>query len=71
MKESVTIRIMKDLNYEKDIVSKLSDEVIVPELFTKNIKIERTYKELLEDILTPVEKSEITKKPEDDLKLVV
>ena len=61
---------MKDLNYEKDIVSKLSDEVIVPELFTKNIKIERTYKELLEDILTPVEKSEITKKPEDDLKLV-
>ena len=62
---------MKDLNYEKDIVPKLSDEVIVPELFTKNIKIERTYKELLEDILTPVEKSEITKKPEDDLKLVV
>ena len=61
---------MKDLNYEKDIVPKLSDEVIVPELFTKNIKIERTYKELLEDILTPVENSEITKKPEDDLKLV-
>ena len=71
VKESVTIRIMKDLNYEKDIVPKLSDEVMVPELFTKNIKIERTYKELLEDILTPVEKSEITKKPEDDLKLVV
>ena len=62
---------MKDLNYEKDIVPKLSDEVIVPELFTKNIKIERTYKKLLEDILTPVEKSEITKRPEDDLKLVV
>ena len=48
VKESVTIRIMKDLNYENDVVPKLSyfyDEVIVPELFTKNIKIERTCKD--------------------------
>ena len=74
VKESVTVRIMKDLNYENDVVPKLSyfyDEVIVPELFTKNIKIERTCKELLEDIATLVEKSEIGKKLQDDLKLVV
>ena len=74
MKESVTIRIMKDVNYENDVVPKLSyfyDEVIVPELFTKNIKIERTCKELLEDIVTLVEKIENTKKLQDDLKLVV
>ena len=65
---------MKDVNYENDVVPKLSyfyDEVIVPELFTKNIKIERTCKELLEDIVTLVEKSEITKEPQDNLKLVV
>ena len=40
VKESVTIRIMKDLNYENDVVPKLPyfyDEVIVPELFTKKI----------------------------------
>ena len=45
VKESVTRRIMKDLNYENDVMPKLScfyHEVIVPELFTKNIKIERT-----------------------------
>ena len=45
VKESVTIRIMKDVNYENDVVPKLSyfyDEFIVPELFTKNIKIKRT-----------------------------
>ena len=38
MKELVTIRITKDLNYENDVVPKHSyfyDEVIVPELFTK------------------------------------
>ena len=65
---------MKGLNYENDVVPKLScfyDEVIVPELFRKNIKIERTCKELLEDIVTLVEKSEIKKKLQDDLKLVV
>ena len=41
VKESVAIRIMKDVNYENDVVSKLSyfyDEVIAPELFTKNLK---------------------------------
>ena len=73
VKESVSIRIRKDLQYE-NVVPKLSyfyDEVIVPELFTKNIKIERTCKELLEDIVTLAEKSEITKKLQDDLKLVV
>ena len=46
---------MNDLNYENDVVPKLSyfyDEVIVPELFTENIKIEKTCKELLEDIVT-------------------
>ena len=32
------------------------DEVIVPEDFTENIEIERTYKELLEDIVTLVKK---------------
>ena len=59
MKESVTIRIMKYLNYEKDAVPKFPyfyDEFIVPELFTKNIKIKRTCKELLGDIVTLVEK---------------
>ena len=74
MKESVTIRIMKDLIYENDVVPKLFyfyDEVIIPKLFTKNIKTERTCKELLEDNVTLVEKSEITKKLQDDLKLVV
>ena len=74
VKESVTIRIMKDLDYENYVVPKLSyfyDKVIVPELFTKNIKIWRTCKELLEDFVTLVEKSEITKKLQDDLKLVV
>ena len=73
VKESVTIKIMKDLNCENDVVPKLSclhNEVIVPELFTKNIEIERTNKELLVDIVTLVEKSEITKKLQDDLKLV-
>ena len=64
---------MKDFNYENDVVQKFYfyDEVIVPELFTKNIKIERTCKELLEDIVTLDEKSEITKMLQDDLKLVV
>ena len=74
VKESVIIRIMKDLNFENVVVPKLSyfyDEVIAPELFTRNIKIERTCKELLEDIVTLVKKSEITKKLQDDLKLVV
>ena len=74
VKESVAIRIIKDLNYENDVVPKFSyfyDEVIVPELFTKNIKMERTCKELLEDIVKLVEKTEITKKLQDDLKLVV
>ena len=52
-------------------LSNFYDEVIVPELFTKNIKIERTCKELLEDIVTLVEKSVIRKKLQDDLKLVV
>ena len=52
-------------------LSNFYDEVIVPELFTKNIKIERTWKELLEDIVTLVEKSVIRKKLQDDLKLVV
>ena len=74
VKDLVTIRTMKDLSYEDDIVLKLSyfyDEVIVSELFTKNIEIERTCKELLEDIVTLVKKSEITKKLQDDLNLVV
>ena len=47
-------------------------EVIVPELFAKkDIKIERTCEELLEDIMTLAADSEITKKLHDDLKLVV
>ena len=65
---------MKDLNYENGVVPNISylyDEVIIPELFIKNIKIERTCKELLKNIVTLVEKSEITKKLQDDLKLVV
>ena len=65
---------MKDLNDENDVVPKpfyFYDEVIVPELFTKYIKIKRTCKELLEDIAILVEKSEITKKLQDDLMLVV
>ena len=65
---------MKDLNYENDVVPKHScfyDEIIVPELYTKNTKIERTCKELLEDIAALVENSEITKKLQDDLKLLV
>ena len=74
VKESVTIRIIKDVNYKHGIVPKLSnfyDEVIVPVLFTKNMKIERTCKELLEDIVTLVKKSDITKKLQDDLILIV
>ena len=42
VKESVTIRIMKDLNYEIDVVLNLSyfyDEVIVLEVFTKILKL--------------------------------
>ena len=65
---------MKDLNDENDVVPEpfyFYDEVIVPELFTKYIKIKRTCKELLEDIAILVEKSEITKKLQDDLMLVV
>ena len=65
---------MKDLNDENHVVPKpfyFYDEVIVPELFTKYIKIRRTCKELLEDIAILVEKSEITKKLQDDLMLVV
>ena len=74
VKESVTIRIMEDLNYENDVVPKrpyFYDEVIVPELFTKNFKMERACKELLEGIVKLVEKAEITKKLQDDLKLVL
>ena len=40
-KKPVAIRIMKDVNYENDVVPKLSyfyDKVIAPELFTKNVK---------------------------------
>ena len=65
---------MKDLNDENHVVPKpfyFYDEVIVPELFTKYIKTKRTCKELLEDIAILVEKSEITKKLQDDLMLVV
>ena len=61
---------MKDFNYENDVFPKLYhfyDEVINPELSTKNIKIERTCKELLEDIVTLVKKSEIAKKLQKDL----
>ena len=74
VKDSVTIRIIKDVNYENDVVPNLSyfyDEVIAPVLFTKNIKIERTCKELLEDIVTLFKKTDITKKLQDDLKLIV
>ena len=37
-------------------------KMIVPERFTKNVKIEGTCKESLEDIVTLAEKSKITKK---------
>ena len=61
---------MKNFNYENDVpkLFYFYDEVIVPELFTKNIKIERTFKELLEDTVTLMKKSEML---QDDLKLVV
>ena len=65
VKESVTTRIMKNFNYEIDVVPKsfsFYDKVIAPEFFTKNIKSERTCKELLEDTVKLLEKSEITKK---------
>ena len=65
LKESVTIKITKDFSYENDVVSKrfyFYDKVIVPELFTRNIKVGRTCKELLEVIETLMEKSEIIKK---------
>ena len=45
-------------------------KLLIFELFTKNIKIGRTYKESLEDTKALVENSEITKN-HDDLKLVV
>ena len=50
---------MKDFSYANDAVPKsfcFYDVGIVPELFTKNIKIERTCKELVEDIVTLVNK---------------
>ena len=47
------------------------DEFIAPKFFTKNIKLGRTCKELLEDIAALVEKSGITKKLQDNPKLVV
>ena len=68
VKESVTIRIIKDFKYENDVVIKrfyFYDEVIFLSILQKNIKIERTCKELLEDIVTLVEKSEIIKKVQD------
>ena len=74
VKESVAIKIINDLHYENDVVPKrpyFYDEVIVPELFTKNFKMERACKELLEGIVKLVEKVEITKKLQDDLKLVL
>ena len=64
VKESVTTRIMKNFNYQINVVPiffPFYDKVIAPELFTKNIKIERTCKELLEDIVKVWEESEITK----------
>ena len=63
LKEPVTIRTMKDFNYENDVVPNLfyfHDEIMVPEFSTKNIKIERTWKVLLDEIMTLVEQSEIT-----------
>ena len=50
---------MKDFNYENDAVPKpfsFYDVVIAPELFTKNINIEKTCKELVEDIVALVNK---------------
>ena len=52
-------KVMRDFSYENDAVPKpfcFYDVGIVPELFTKNIKIERTCKELVEDIVTLVNK---------------
>ena len=46
-------------------------KVLFLSFLQENIKIKRTCKESLEDIVTLAEKSEITKKLKDDLKLVV
>ena len=65
VKESVTVRILKDLNYESEIVPNLFhfyDQVVVPELFTRNIKTEYTCREVMEEILSQIEKFEISKK---------
>ena len=57
---------MKDFNYENNVVPKhfyFYDKVIVPELFTKILKRKepvKSYRKI--DIVTLVEKSEITKK---------
>ena len=45
VKESITIKITKDFNYENDVVPKRSyfyDDAVVPQLFT-SFKIERIY----------------------------
>ena len=66
---------MKHFNYENDVVPKCfcfyMKLLFLSFLQKKNIKIERTCEELLEDIMTLAADSEITKKLHDDLKLVV
>ena len=47
------------------------DKVIVLELFSNNIKPELYCEDLLEEILTLIEKSEFTKKLQNGLKMAV
>ena len=47
------------------------DKVIVLELFSNNIKTELYCEDLLEEILTLIEKSELTKKLQNGLKMAV
>ena len=56
-KESHTVRIEKDPMYQKVSVPKLLkffDQIILPELFSKNICVETTCKEPLKTLITQV-----------------
>ena len=61
--ESYTLGVMRDLRYENETVLKLFHfhvKVIIPELFSNNIKAEFKCKDLLEEIVILLEMSEVT-----------
>lgn len=61
--ESYTLGVMRDLRYENETALKLfhfNVKVIISELFSNNIKAEFKCKDLLEEIVTLLEMSEVT-----------